>query len=433
MQQLTLQPVTDVEGPWPLPDGWAWRTLGGRDGVCNINPRRPQFIRALNAPTSFLPMEAVDEVTGTIKELQTREYAAVRSGFTYFEEDDILFAKITPSMQNGKSAIARGLRDGLGFGSTEFHVFRAKPFVLPEWIHFYIRRLSFRQEAMQTFKGAVGHQRVPPEFLEMYSIPLPFPNDPEYSLSVQRAIISHIEEILGEVGDMRNDHKITDNNINLLVDAVLRESLRELDRRYPVVPISDLLQRKLLKVTGGGTPTTTQAAYWTGPIPWVSPKDMKAWIIADAEDHVSPLAVERTSVKLISAGSVLFVVRGMILARLWPIGVTEAEVTINQDMKALTPTTAINPYYLAYILRGRASEVLQQVEIAAHGTRRLKTEVIESTGIPLPSREVQDTIVAHFDAVQAEVIAMQQHQRDLGSLLGQLEQAALEQAFHGKL
>ena len=110
-----------TEGPYELPEGWRWVRLGE---VCKVNPRRPRLVRDDNAPTSFVPMTAVDEVTGTITDLRTRPFAEVKSGYRYFQEGDVLFAKITPCMENGKAAIAWGLIDGIGYGSTEFHVLR---------------------------------------------------------------------------------------------------------------------------------------------------------------------------------------------------------------------------------------------------------------------------------------------------------------------
>ena len=88
---------------------------------------------------------------------------------------------------------------------------------------------------------------------------------------------------------------------------------------------------------GGGTPSKSRPELWNGNIPWVSPKDMKALHISDARDHISKSALEGSSVRIIPPGSLLMVVRGMILARAFPVALTTREVTINQDMKALLP------------------------------------------------------------------------------------------------
>jgi hypothetical protein len=92
-----------------LPPGWRWVRLGE---VCKINPRRPKnFNRAYDAPTTFVPMVVVDEKTGTVARPEVVPYSKVAKGYTYFEENDVLFAKITPCMQNGKHVIAKGLID----------------------------------------------------------------------------------------------------------------------------------------------------------------------------------------------------------------------------------------------------------------------------------------------------------------------------------
>lgn len=114
----------------PLPDGWRWVKLGD---VCIINPRRPEINRANDEPTTFVQMSAVEESGKGIARAELKPFAEVRKGYTYFGEGDVIFAKITPCMQNGKHAIARNLTDGIGFGSTEFHVLRAGAEIIPEW------------------------------------------------------------------------------------------------------------------------------------------------------------------------------------------------------------------------------------------------------------------------------------------------------------
>lgn len=112
-----------MDGPYKLPSGWRWVRLGD---MCQINPKRPRLDRLEGVPTSFVPMSAVDEQEGVITDLQVRPFGQIRKGYTYFEEGNVLFAKITPCMENGKAAVALGLVDGIGFGSTEFHVLRPK-------------------------------------------------------------------------------------------------------------------------------------------------------------------------------------------------------------------------------------------------------------------------------------------------------------------
>ena len=118
-------------------------------------------------------MAAVDEHFGAITRTETRPYEAVSKGYTAFQSGDVLFAKITPCMENGKAAIADGLENGLGFGSTEFHVLRPTDKAHNAWLYGLVRRESFRHEAKRSFTGTAGQQRVPTEFLKELKVPIP--------------------------------------------------------------------------------------------------------------------------------------------------------------------------------------------------------------------------------------------------------------------
>ena len=183
-----------MENKQELPAGWKWVKLGE---VCEINPsRRKIFGRSPDAPTSFVPMESVDEVSGKISKVFIVPYSKVAKGYTYFEENDILFAKITPCMQNGKHAIAKNLIDGIGFGTTEFHVIRPSNAIIPEWVWFFIRQKAFLNEAMNYFTGSVGQQRVPKNFLSEHITPLP-------PLSEQKRIAEKLKAMMDEIEEAK--------------------------------------------------------------------------------------------------------------------------------------------------------------------------------------------------------------------------------------
>ena len=169
--------------------------------VCEINPRLPKEGRPPpEGAVSFVPMAAVNEVDGAITAAQIRPYAAVCKGFTPFREGDVLFAKITPCMENGKVALAKNLVGGLGFGSTEFHVLRASSRVLPEWLRYYVWQPSFREQAKRRMAGAVGQQRVPAEFLAQACLPVP-------PISEQRRLVDLLSRAEGIVRLRRDARK----------------------------------------------------------------------------------------------------------------------------------------------------------------------------------------------------------------------------------
>lgn len=151
--------------------GWGLRKLGD---CCEINPKKAQDKRlTLDVEVSFVPMPAVGE-RGEFDASDIRCYREVRTGFTYFRENDVLFAKITPCMENGKGAIAKGLRNGVGFGSTEFHVMRPVAGVsTSHWLYTMSVLCPFRIEAEANMTGSAGQRRVPASFLKGYLVALP--------------------------------------------------------------------------------------------------------------------------------------------------------------------------------------------------------------------------------------------------------------------
>ena len=143
-------------------------------GECiEINPRRDTIPLADSELVSFVPMPSVNE-EGYLHDVADVEFGSVKKGFTYFKNGDILFAKITPCMENGKGAIAERLTNGIGMGSTEFHVLRPIPGVsLGYWILALTRLPIFREKAAKNMTGTGGQKRVPSSFLSEFKVGLP--------------------------------------------------------------------------------------------------------------------------------------------------------------------------------------------------------------------------------------------------------------------
>lgn len=142
---------------------------------CIINPKKSSDIRLVDNDlmVSFVSMSDVSE-DGQIVTCNHKQYESVKSGFTYFSENDVLFAKITPCMENGKGGIAKGLLNGIGFGSTEFHVLRPIDQVSNScWLYELTSFPQFRQAAEINMTGSAGQRRVPASFLANYKVSLP--------------------------------------------------------------------------------------------------------------------------------------------------------------------------------------------------------------------------------------------------------------------
>ena len=139
--------------------------------ICTINPKNVTLEDDLEV--SFVPMPKVGE-QGEFDPSEIKTYQEVKKGFTNFQNGDVLFAKITPCMENGKGAIAKDLRNGYGFGSTEFHVLRPDySKVTSEWLYYLTSWDEFRKEAEGNMTGSAGQKRVPKAFLENYEVQLP--------------------------------------------------------------------------------------------------------------------------------------------------------------------------------------------------------------------------------------------------------------------
>lgn len=167
-------------------DAWREVTLGE---VCIVNPRREQEIPD-NLDVTFLAMQDVSEDAKIITP-QVKKFKEVKKGFTSFSEGDVLIAKITPCFENGKGALAKGLVNGLGAGSTEFHVVRANSGILPELIYLHTTSATFRENGAQNMTGSAGQKRVTKDYVGNYKLSLP-------PISEQKKIA----EILGSVDEV---------------------------------------------------------------------------------------------------------------------------------------------------------------------------------------------------------------------------------------
>ena len=149
-----------------------WGKFVKMNEICEINPKKSEISDLRNIMVSFVPMQSVTE-DGKIYTDDKRNINDVKSGFTYFRENDVLFAKITPCMENGKGAIAVNLENKIGFGSTEFHVIRPGKYVNPLWIYTLTATKEFRKQAEMSMTGSAGQKRVSSKYLENYRIGVP--------------------------------------------------------------------------------------------------------------------------------------------------------------------------------------------------------------------------------------------------------------------
>jgi type I restriction enzyme S subunit len=294
----------------------------------------------------------------------------------------------TTDLQNDHTSLRVGMVRNRGIITSAYLVLRAKAGISQDF-GFQILNVWDTSKAIYGY-GSGLRQNL--DFSHFKRMPIAVPPPAE-----QAAIVRFL--------NWTNDRLERANRAKRKVIALLNEQkqaiihrtvMRGLDPSVPLKPSGipwlghipehwDTCKIKFLVSTVGGmTPNKGVTRFWEGRVPWVSPKDMKRREIGDSLDHITEAALRETNISLIPPPAVLIVVRGMILARTFPTAVTTAPVTVNQDMKALIPKSALNADFLASLLTGIQRDLLNLVEESGHGTRCMRTDSWENFSIPLP-------------------------------------------------
>jgi len=447
-----------------LPDGWSIITLGD---VCAINPPKPRTGMVVgDTEVTFVPMPAVDADSGTIATPQIRRFDDVRKGFTAFRDNDVIMAKITPCMENGKAAFATGLRNGLGFGSTEFHVFRSRGAVLPEYVYYFIRQESFRSAAEMEMTGSVGQKRVPADFVQGAEIPIPPLVEQKRiveaiglltaRVDAARARLARVPTILKRFrqavlaaacsGGLTEDWRGTRPNGSArdgLLDRV-DKSRRKLDRapRVEGVP-SDLegpegwepayFGNLLTSVTSG---SRGWARFYSDDGPFfIRSQDINTdWLDITNVAHVNPpVAAERERTR-VRSGDVLITITGANVTKCAVVDIALDEAYVSQHVSlsrlALPQMAPFVHLWLVSPHHGR--KVLLDAAYGA-GKPGLNLDNIKEVPVAVPPLEEQDEIVRRVAALMKLADAIEQRVAIAAARADKSTQAILAKAFRGEL
>ena len=162
-----------IEGIGDIPSDWKCIKL---KYACRINPPKTELSNlSTNSKVSFLPMEKIN-IDGTLELEEEKELHEVKDGFTYFKNNDLVVAKITPCFENGKGALCENLQNGVGFGTTELHVLRPLSNFDSLFTFYWTRSHPFMQTGESSMYGAAGQKRVSTEFIQDFVIAYPISN-----------------------------------------------------------------------------------------------------------------------------------------------------------------------------------------------------------------------------------------------------------------
>ena len=237
-----------------VPNGWEVKKL---NELCEINPKKPS--KPSDELVSFISMSQISE-EGQIISTEPKTYDEVSKGFTSFKDKDVLVAKITPCFENGKGALAHSLLNGIGFGSTEFHVLRAKKITDPKFIYYLTRTSAFRAKGTMNMQGSAGHRRVTTDFIKVYKIntpPLPEQQKIAKILSTWDTAISTTERLIENSSQQK---KALMQQLLTGKKRLLDESSKRFEGEWEEIELGDVCSRVMEKNNGQSTNVVTISA-----------------------------------------------------------------------------------------------------------------------------------------------------------------------------
>lgn len=349
--------------------------------VCTVNPRKSQLDgKPLDTRVSFVPMADLNEHQIAFRPSDEKRLSEVQTSYTYFEDNDVLLAKVTPCFENGKAGIARGLLNGIGFGSSEFYVLRSNGQVLPEWVYFCVMHPLFREAATDQMTGTGGLQRVPRDYVENFQIPLP-------PLEVQKEIVVEIEGYQKVINGSRAVLEHYRPHIPIHPD-------------WPMVPLSEVARAK------NGFAFKSEEYVSDGLRVMRIKNVQKGRVIDDDPKFMAPDRVKEFAGYSLRAGDILMSLTGNV-GRVGKLEREHEPAVLNQRV-AHIDIKAKDQVLSAYLFAILDSDKFENAAIkGASGVAQanLSSKWVEDYEIPLPPLATQQAIVAEIEAEQALVAA----------------------------
>lgn len=366
--------------------------------VCEINPKAKAI--GDNTEVSFVAMPDVSE-DGKINTDLIRPYCEVKKGFTCFNEGDVLFAKITPCMENGKGALAVGLKNGIGCGSTEFHVLRPNTDVLQgKWLYYLTAWPAFRKEAERHMTGSAGQKRVPKAYLEKYELQIPTLSEQYCQIEVLDRVKAIIELRKQELQSL--DELIKARFVEMFGDPELNP------KEWPVEALGDVLsvepQNGLYKPQsdyvqdGTGIPILRIDAFYDGKVTGFS--GLKRLNCTDMEKN--RYLLKENDIVINRVNSIEYLGKCA-----WITGMLEPTVFESNMMRFHADESIVDPCYMTRLLCSTFinKQILNRAKKAVNQAS-INQRDVQSFSILLPPIELQksfSTFVAQVDKSKFEV------------------------------
>lgn len=388
---------------------WLKTTIG--DVCLSVTQRDPS--RSSNGTFRYVDIASIDRNLKTISRAETILCSeAPNRARKVLKANDVIVATVRPNL-NAVAQIPTELEGEIA--STGFAVLRANPKVVdPRYIFYRTQHQEFIDFLVGNAAGA-NYPAVTDEIVRSATLPLP-------PFSEQRRIV----EILDEADRIRKLRREANQKAERILPALFLKMFGDPATNPKGWPTNRLDQ--LFDVVGGGTPSKSESTYWQGDIPWASPKDMKRDVIANTEDHITSEAIVNSSTKLVRKGSVLVVYRSGILSHTFPVAIAGSDLTINQDLKALSTNGELLNEYMYGWLIAASGLTLDCVKKGAtvhniDGSRFLALQIAK------PPRPLQELFVTHLNDFLSQKVNRESVEDRIESLFSLL----LHRAFSGQL
>ena len=346
--------------------------------VCTVNPRKSQLAgQKPDTRVSFVPMADLNEYRIAFQPSDEKQLSEVSASYTYFEDNDVLLAKVTPCFENGKAGIARGLLNGIGFGSSEFYVLRSNGQVLPEWVYFCVMHPLFRDGAVAQMTGTGGLQRVPRDYVENFQIPLP-------PLDVQKEIVAEIEGYQKVINGARTVLKHYRPHIPIHPD-------------WPIVPLEEACDIQRGKFSHR---PRNEPRFYGGEYPFIQTGDVVRASNGGKITFTQTLNEEGLSVSKLFQPPVVVIT---IAANIGDTAVLDFPSCFPDSVVGLIPKPETDALFLEVVMRTKKQHLNDIAPQAAQ--KNINIAILKTVEIPLPPLATQQAIVAEIEAEQALVAA----------------------------
>jgi type I restriction enzyme, S subunit len=406
-----------------MKNGWELKKLSD---VCQVRPPKKEAKEQLTDEdiVSFVPMEDLDILSKNFIAKNERALKEVYKSYTYFREGDVLLAKITPCFENGKLGVAHNLKNGIGFGSSEYIVLRSKGELIPDYLFYFLSKEEFRFSGQKVMTGAVGHKRVPLDFVENTEIP--YPKD----LPEQNHIVAQIEEAFEIIDKAKENVERNLQNASELFESYLQKMFLNTKDTWEMKKWGELCD------------------FVRGPFGGSLKKSVfkeKGYVVYEQKhaihDHFNQLRYFIDEDKFnemirfeVKPGDLIMSCSGVTLGRVAVVPDGIPRGIINQALLKLTPKKGVSADFLKHWLR---SKIFQDIIFEYSGGAAIpnvpSAKILKNIEIPLPKIEEQNEIVNEIETVLSETKRLEEIYKKKLTNLDELKQSILKKAFNGKL